>query len=106
MPLTRREAKTLGVLLALVLGLVTHRVLFLTRPRTSEIRSESPSPPPKVDLNRASLAEIEALPGIGPKAASEILSRRPFRTLEDVGKVPGIGPRALDRLSAWARVSE
>lgn len=105
MPLSRREAKTLGALLALGLILLAHRSLVLTRPRTPEIRREAPSTPPKVDLNRASLAEIEALPGIGPKTAAEILSRRPFESLEDLGRVPGIGPRSLDRLSAWARVS-
>ena len=58
-----------------------------------------------MDLNRASLAELEALPGIGPKAASEIVSRRPFKALGDLAQVPGIGPRGLDRLSGWARVS-
>ena len=104
MTLKRREARTLAILLAAALILLAHRTLFLTRPRTPEIRHTA-TPPPKIDLNRASLAEIEALPGIGPKTASEIISRRPFQNLDDLSKVPGIGPRGLDRLSAWVRVS-
>lgn len=105
MPLSRREATTLGVLLALALALLAHRSLVLTRPRPAEVLRGPAVPPPKVDLNRASLAELEALPGIGPRTAADIVSRRPFRTLEDLRGVPGIGPRGLDRLSAWARVS-
>ena len=104
MTLKRREARTLAILLAAALILLAHRTLVLTRPRTPEVQHAA-SPPPKVDLNRASLAEIEALPGIGPKAAAEIVSRRPFQSLADLAQVPGIGPRGLDRLSAWVRVS-
>ncbi len=47
----------------------------------------------KLDLNRATALEIEALPGIGPKLAQAIIAARPFRTLEDFSKVPGIGEK-------------
>lgn len=50
-----------------------------------------------VDLNRAGLAELDALPGIGPVLAGRILQHRnahgPFREPEDLLAVPGIGPR-------------
>ena len=55
-----------------------------------------------VDLNRASFAELLALPGVGPALAERILRHRwvhgPFRSVEDLENVPGIGPRLLEKL--------
>lgn len=55
----------------------------------------------KVNLNTATQQELEALPGIGPKLAQEIIKSRqkkPFTSLEDLDRIPGIGPRLLERL--------
>jgi competence ComEA-like helix-hairpin-helix protein len=61
-----------------------------------------------VDLNRAGLAELDALPGIGPVLAGRILQHRaahgPFREPEDLLAVPGIGPRLFERLRPRIRV--
>ena len=55
-----------------------------------------------VDLNTASLAELESLPGVGPTIASAIVEHRerngPFRSVEDLLDVAGIGPAKLDQL--------
>jgi competence protein ComEA len=51
-----------------------------------------------VNLNTASQAEIESLPGIGPVLAQRIIEGRPYRSLEDLERVRGIGPRLLERL--------
>jgi len=55
-----------------------------------------------VDVNSATEAELEALPGIGPALASAIVEWRarngPFSTPDDLLDVPGIGPAKLDGL--------
>jgi competence protein ComEA len=60
--------------------------------------------PAKVNLNRASVEELQALPGVGPVRAQAIVrwreERGRFRILEDLLEVPGIGPATLERLRA------
>ncbi len=52
-----------------------------------------------VNVNTASQAELEQLPGIGPGRAQAILEERsahgPFRSLEDLGRVKGLGAKTL-----------
>lgn len=38
----------------------------------------------KININSASQAEIEALPGIGPVTASKIISARPYQNIEEL----------------------
>lgn len=56
--------------------------------------------PGPLNLNQASAAELEALPGIGPTLAARILAFReehgPFRSVEDLLQVSGIGPKTLE----------
>jgi competence protein ComEA len=55
-----------------------------------------------VDLDRASIAQIEGLPGIGPALARRIVAHRDsagsFGALEAVCEVRGVGPRLAERL--------
>lgn len=63
-----------------------------------------------VDLNRATLQELDALPGIGPVLAGRIVAERArlgrFRSREDLFAVAGIGPRLFARLAPLVRVGE
>jgi len=55
-----------------------------------------------VNLNTASAAELDRLPGIGPSLAKEIIAYREshgaFAAVEDLLLVPGIGPAKLASL--------
>ncbi|MFZ5480328.1 MAG: ComEA family DNA-binding protein [Myxococcota bacterium] len=55
-------------------------------------------PPPRVSLNHATLAQLEALPGVGPAIARRIVAARPFRRAGELDAVRGIGPKRLDVL--------
>jgi competence protein ComEA len=61
-----------------------------------------PSPSGKLNVNKATQAELELLPGIGPAMAKRIVDYRTahglFKRLEDLDKVNGIGPKTLDKL--------
>jgi competence protein ComEA len=61
-----------------------------------------------IDLNRASQAELETLPGIGPVTAASIISYReqmPFRAVDELEQVSGIGPKRLEAVRDMVTVS-
>ncbi len=61
-----------------------------------------------VDVNAASIEQLQHLPGIGPKMAQRIVQtrvQRPFRSVEELRRVPGIGAKTLERLRPHVAVS-
>jgi competence protein ComEA len=54
-----------------------------------------------VNLNQASVAQLDLLPGVGDKAAKRIIAHReksPFKRVEELVKVKGFGKKKFDKL--------
>jgi len=71
---------------------------------------EPPPPPPddRLDLNHASAAELQRLPGIGPVGAGRIVEEReaggPYRSVGDLVRVAGFGPSRVRGLGGRVKV--
>jgi competence ComEA-like helix-hairpin-helix protein len=52
----------------------------------------------KVDINTASLTQLDELTGIGPKYAQAIIDNRPYASVDDLVRVKGIGPVTLEKI--------
>ncbi len=81
-------------------------------PAAAEIATPSEAPPAApegaVNINTATAAELETLPGIGEKRAADIVADRaangPFRIPEDLTRVKGIGEGTLAGLIEYITV--
>lgn len=62
----------------------------------------------QLDLNAATAAELEGLPGVGPALAGRIVAwrtaHRRFRSVAELDSVAGIGPALIARLTPRVRV--
>ena len=78
-------------------------------PENSTGAPSSVSAPRLVNINRASVAELDQLPGVGPSTARAIVEHRerhgPYATVDDLLAVRGIGPAKLAEMRAMVSVS-
>jgi competence ComEA-like helix-hairpin-helix protein len=76
--------------------LVAREVDELARPRSCIVGEHL------VDLDRARVAELRLLPGVGPELAAAIVLERvrggPFGSVDALARVPGIGPALIARV--------
>lgn len=80
-----------------------------TRTGTGASRSRRASEPALrphgIDVDRATAAELERLPGIGPSLAAKIVAERarngPYGGADALLRVPGIGPRKLELIRPY-----
>ena len=66
------------------------------------------TPAGKVNLNTATVAQLEDLPGIGPALAARIVEHRQkngtFKSVEDVMAVKGIGEKNFSKIQGYLTV--
>lgn len=64
----------------------------------------------RIDINTATRAQLELLPGIGPQLAARVIADRDehglFGSLDDLQRVPGIGPRTVVGIEPYATADQ
>jgi competence protein ComEA len=95
--------------LALVLALVPAAQAAPTKAAAKASKPAAADARP-VDINTASVADLEAVPGIGKSLAERILAFREkngaYGSVDDLLKVPGIGEKSLEKLRPYLVVAK
>ena len=100
--------RALPVCLALGLGLS----LSLTAPawaqatKTTTPRTTTKRAPAKINLNTATVEQLEELPGIGPVRAADIVKARPFKNVTELKALKGISDEVYAELVPRVTVTE
>ena len=68
---------------------------------TKTAQAKAPAAP--VNLNTASQADLEALPGVGPATAKKIIAGRPYTSIADLAKA-GVPRNTIEKISSMVTV--
>lgn len=79
-----------------------------TLPSSASTTGSAATPSAPIDLNAATIEQLDGLPGVGPATAQAIVAHRTevgrFAKVDELLDVPGIGPAKLDRLRPYVKV--
>jgi Helix-hairpin-helix motif len=83
-------------------------LLLLWEPVSGLAQPKMPSVPgglPKLDLNTASLDQLQKLPGLNEATAKKIIAGRPFKSVDELQKV-GLSKPTIDKLAPMVTVGD
>jgi len=97
---TLRRIAALGTTLALALAIASGTALAAGKP----------APAGKVNINTASVEQLQTLPGVGAKLAARIVEFRQkqggFKSTQELVNVRGIGEKNLAKIEAYLTVGD
>jgi competence ComEA-like helix-hairpin-helix protein len=77
---------------------------------TQDLCAKKKPPLHPVNLNTATAAELQQVPGIGPSTAEKILQTRKsygtFKSVNDLQAIRGIGPKKLEKMRKYLTVDK
>ena len=105
-----RHLITNAIVVAVIAGaLATSAVAAPTSRQATRAQGQPPAPAPLVNLNTATKADLEKLPGVGPAVAQRILDYRQkngaFKKVEELMNVQGIGEKSFLKLRTLVTVA-
>ena len=102
MPWPRASQRVLIVLAAALLAFAAVQGREAGRRPTAASVPDDPGIDVRLDLNTATPADLETLPGVGASLAGRIDAHRlkhgPFRSVDDLRQVPGFGEKLVTAL--------
>jgi len=73
------------------------------------VLAAQPSGNPQVNINTATVQELQLLPRVGPGLAKRIVDFRtangPFKAPEELARVKGIGEKSFSRLQSYVTIT-
>jgi len=91
----------------LAVEILSAGLLFILLCGILEAQKQPPAKP--IDLNAATIKELEELPGVGPVTAQRIIDARQksgrFRRIEDLLAIRGISTKRLEALRPYVTIS-
>ena len=83
--------------------LTVNSLMQTSRPLAPAIPTSSG---PTVNVNTASAAQLEAIPGIGPALSGRLIAARPFSGPRDLMRVNGIGEKTMVKLTPYLKFQD
>lgn len=95
--------KLLSVLAAVMLVVFASTICLAETKAAVKADAKQTSPAGKINLNAATQAELEKLPGIGAATAKKIIAGRPYASVNDLGKA-GLNAKTIEKITPQVTV--
>ena len=101
-PLSSFLLVVIGIITAVVFGLV---IAFCHSSNKSEYGSETQAKGSlRLNINTASIEELQTIPNIGPSRARSIVDHRPYESVEDLVRKRALGRKTAEAIAPFVKI--